>query len=55
LKPYKTIEEQIAILESRKMQFTNKRFAHHVLAYENYYYVINGYKDPFINSTVKTV
>lgn len=51
MKPYKTVDEQIAILESRKMMIPDKGFARTVLTYENYYYVINGYKAPFISST----
>ena len=50
-KPYKNVEEQIAILEGRNVNIRNKRFARHILLYENYYYVINGYKAPFISST----
>lgn len=50
-KPFITVDEQITLLESRKMQIPDKKFAQHVLSYENYYYVINGYKAPFIAST----
>ncbi|MDD6134946.1 MAG: Abi family protein [Selenomonas montiformis] len=50
-KPYKTIDEQIEILKKRKIVISRKRFARKVLTYENYYYVINGYKEPFIDST----
>ena len=52
IKPYKTIEEQINILKARKMQFPDEKLARKVLSFENYYYVVNGYKGPFINSTV---
>lgn len=51
-KPFKTVDEQINILKSRKMSFPHVKFARKVLSFENYYYVVNGYKDPFINSTV---
>lgn len=51
-KPFKTIDEQIRLLQSRKVQIKNVDFARRVLSYENYYFVINGYKDPFINSTI---
>jgi len=37
VKPYKTIDEQIAILESRKMIIPRNEFARIVLSYENYY------------------
>lgn len=50
-KLYKTIDEQLDILEKRKITIGNRGFAKKVLAYENYYYVINGYKSPFISST----
>ena len=52
-KPFKTVDEQIEILKSRKMGFRhNLKFVRKILSFENYYYVVNGYKDPFINSTV---
>jgi hypothetical protein len=51
MKPYKTIDEQLAILRARNVQIPRKSFARRVLTYENYYYVINGYKAPFIAST----
>ena len=46
MKPYKTIDEQLAILRARNVQIPRKSFARRVLTYENYYYVINGYKAP---------
>lgn len=52
MKPFKTHAEQLEILKARKMIVPNDRFATRVLSYENYYTVINGYKDIFINSTV---
>lgn len=51
MKPYKTIDEQLDILKSRNVQIPRRSFARRVLTYENYYYVINGYKAPFIAST----
>lgn len=50
-KPFRTVDEQISILEGRNIIVGNKRFARHFLTYENYYYVVNGYKVPFISST----
>ena len=47
LKEFKTIAEQIAILESRGMSVGED--APIVLLRENYYSVINGYKDPFLD------
>lgn len=50
-KLYKTIDEQLNILEKRKITIKNRSLAKKILSYENYYYVINGYKAPFISST----
>lgn len=50
-KTVKSIAEQINILKSRKVVIKNERLAARILKYENYYYLINGYKTPFINST----
>lgn len=49
-KPFKTIDEQIAILESRGMR-TDGNTAR-VLAQEGYYSVVNGYKDLFLNKAL---
>ena len=51
LKSYKTVDEQIEILKSRKMSFPNEKLAHIVLQHEGYYSIINGYKTPFLDST----
>lgn len=50
-KPFKTHDELIALLESRKMTVTDRDFAVRSLEYENYYSLINGYKDIFLSST----
>lgn len=47
MKEFKTIAEQISILESRGMRFGEDASA--ALLRENYYSVINGYKDPFLD------
>ncbi len=47
MKEFKTIAEQISILESRGMKIGAQ--ASMVLLRENYYSVINGYKDPFLD------
>ncbi len=47
MKEFKTIAEQVAILESRGMVVGPE--AHVVLLRENYYSVVNGYKDPFLD------
>lgn len=46
-KPFKSIEEQIALLSSRGMSVSES--AEEVLLREGYYSIINGYKDPFID------
>lgn len=51
MKVYKSIDEQIEILVGRNMHFRSKKFAKRILEYENYYYVINGYKQLFIDGT----
>ena len=51
MKPHKTVDEQLNILKSRNVYIPRKSFARRILTYENYYYVINGYKTPFIAST----
>lgn len=50
-KLFKTHEEQIEILKKRGMSIPNEKYATTILAHENYYSVINGYKDLFIATT----
>lgn len=52
MKPFRPNEELIKLLESRNLNIPNHNFAMRMLNYENYYYIINGYKDIFINSTI---
>lgn len=47
-KEFKTIEEQIEILKSRKLIINDDEVAKKIFKENNYYYVINGYKDLFI-------
>ncbi|MGN0744368.1 MAG: Abi family protein [Christensenellales bacterium] len=47
-KPFKTYDEQIAILKSRGLFFSDENAAIRFLETENYYNVINGYKEPFL-------
>ncbi len=47
MKEFRTIAEQIGILESRGMAVGEGAAA--VLLRENYYSVVNGYKDPFLD------
>ncbi|WP_294438955.1 Abi family protein [uncultured Slackia sp.] len=46
-KPFKTVDEQIAILESRGMQTDADTV--HMLRQEGYYSIVNGYKDLFLD------
>ena len=48
MKLFKTIDEQIAILQSRNMTINDETFAKEVLLYRNYYTIVNGYDDIFI-------
>lgn len=47
-KEFKTIEEQIDILKSRSL-IVNENEAKIIFSKNNYYYLINGYKDLFVN------
>ncbi len=53
-KIFKTIDEQIELLQSRKLNIKNKENAKEILLNNNYYYLINGYKDLFLNRNAKT-
>lgn len=48
-KEFKTIEEQITLLQMKNLHIENIPFAKNVLLNNNYYYLINGYKDLFID------
>ena len=47
-KEFKTIEEQIEILKSRNIIIEDENKAYKILEKNNYYYLINGYKDLFL-------
>lgn len=49
-KTFKTIEEQIQILKSRNILIEDYNKTYDLLNANNYYYLINGYKDLFLNS-----
>ncbi|BBE41247.1 Abi family protein [Streptococcus dysgalactiae] len=44
-KPFRTFEEQIAILKSRNLSFVNEDAAVDILSTYSYYEIINGYKE----------
>lgn len=52
-KEFKIIDEQIEILKSRNMHITDYKKAYEMLIKNNYYYLINGYKDLFLDKTSK--
>ena len=52
-KVFKTIDEQIDILKSRNIIIDDYNKAYILLSKNNYYYLINGYKDLFIKGTSK--
>ena len=52
-KEFKTIKDQIEILKSRNIIVKNYDKAYKILEKNNYYYLINGYKDLFLNEKHK--
>lgn len=48
-KPFRTVEDQVAILKSRGIVFADEEEAEAFLLRENYYAVVNGYKDAFLD------
>ncbi len=52
-KQFKTIEEQIQILKSRNLKIEDYNKTYKMLIKNNYYYLINGYKDLFLEKTTK--
>ena len=50
-KPFKTYDEQIELLKSRGLKITSNNVALKILKEENYYNVINGYKDLFLDKS----
>ena len=50
-KEFKTIDEQIEILKLRNVLIEDYNIAYKILSKNNYYYLINGYKNLFIDKT----
>ena len=50
-KPFKNVDEEIQILQSRGLVITNAADAKAKLLSNNYYTVINGYKYPFLKKS----
>ena len=53
-KVFKTIDEQIELLQNRNLHIEDKEIAKEILLSNNYYYLINGYKDLFLDKSSKT-
>lgn len=53
IKKFKTYIEQINTLKKRKLTINDNAFAEKILATENYYNLINGYKEPFLDKRYK--
>ena len=53
-KEFKTIDEQIQILKSRKIIIEDYSNTYELLTKNNYYYLINGYKELFLDKKSKT-
>lgn len=53
-KPFKTYRQQLGILRKRNMIINDGSRAIKILKRENYYNIINGYKDIFIDKNVTT-
>lgn len=43
-KEFKTIEQQVTVLEGRKLKFRNKKKAREILSKYNYFDIINGFE-----------
>lgn len=53
-KEFKTINQQIQILKSRNIIIKDYNNIYNILSKNNYYYLINGYKDLFLDKKSKT-
>ena len=53
MKEFKTYEEQIELLKTRGLKFENEEYDLNKLQEDNYYSIINGYKDLFLDKEDK--
>lgn len=53
-KTFKSIVEQIQILKSRNILIEDYKKTYNLLNNNNYYYLINGYKNLFLNNESNT-
>lgn len=49
MKEFKTYDEQIDLLKTRGLKFVDEDFALNKLEEDNYYSIINGYKNLFLD------
>lgn len=49
MKEFKKIDEQVQLLKSRNMVFNDEVYANRILLDNNYYNIVNGYKDLFLD------
>lgn len=49
MKPFLTVDQQIELLETRNMSFLDRDGARRFLLVHNYYSVVNGYKNAFLD------
>lgn len=52
-KKFKTYSEQVNTLKKRGLVIQDISYAEKMLASENYYNIINGYKEPFLDKRYK--
>ena len=52
MKPFTNLNQQLTILENRGLKFKDKNHAIKTLSRINYYNLINGYKDYFLNTSL---
>ena len=55
MKEFKTIEDQIDLLKNRNISFKDEELAKNILLNSNYYNIVNGYKDLFLDDKNKTL
>lgn len=55
MKEFKTIDDQITLLKSRNILFNDEVVAKKLLLNNNYYNIINGYKDLFLDNSNKVI
>jgi abortive infection bacteriophage resistance protein len=48
-KGFKTLDEQIGVLRQHNIIVSNETSARSILEFDNYYCIVNGYKDPFLD------